>query len=232
MSSILDKGLDTIEKTDTRIDDDELGSSTLPMSTYEDQSHAYEEMCEEMQSLQAKLMNLESKICDKEAEPSPRLTRKSSTYSQKRLRSSSGRRPKSRSGSRDSRDRRDKIKSSEKSIKTLERRISQSPARNSNSSFNSRKPYENIKNELYAERRKNLQLEKELEVVKRKVSHKQALDKRYKLLEEDYRNLLISYERSEVIRKKQKSMIESLKGEMENLETRRHSKSKKKRTRY
>lgn len=36
MSSILDKGLDTIEKTDTRIDDDELGSSTLPMSTYED----------------------------------------------------------------------------------------------------------------------------------------------------------------------------------------------------
>ena len=36
MSELLDKGLDTIEKTDTRLDDDELGSSTLPISTYED----------------------------------------------------------------------------------------------------------------------------------------------------------------------------------------------------
>jgi hypothetical protein len=89
-----------------------------------------------------------------------------------------------------------------------------------------------MKNELYAERRKNIALEKELDVIKRKVAHKQALDKRYKLLEEDYKNLLTSYERSETIRKKQKNIIDTLKGELENVETRRAAPKRRKVNRY
>ncbi|MEE4248596.1 MAG: hypothetical protein V2I33_24725 [Kangiellaceae bacterium] len=76
-----------------------------------------------------------------------------------------------------------------------------------------------------------MKLEKELEVLKRKAQHHNAMEKRYKLLEEDYRNLLISYERSENIRKKQKVIIEKLKEDIENVETHKPT-SKQRKNRY
>jgi len=47
------------------------------------------------------------------------------------------------------------------------------------------------------------------------------MDKKYKLLEDDYKNLLASYERSEVIRKKQKALINELKQEVDDKVTTR-----------
>ena len=47
------------------------------------------------------------------------------------------------------------------------------------------------------------------------------MDKKYKLLEDDYKNLLASYERSEVIRKKQKKLIEELKHDVDDKVTTR-----------
>ena len=65
------------------------------------------------------------------------------------------------------------------------------------------------------------QLQRELKKLTKSLQKRESLDKKYKLLEDDYKNLLASYERSEVIRKKQKKLIEELKQDVDDKVTTR-----------
>lgn len=71
-----------------------------------------------------------------------------------------------------------------------------------------------LKSALINERQSNIKLKKSNESLRRKLNHREDLQAKTAILQEDMCTLIQSFDRSENIREKQKEMIESLKGEI------------------
>jgi hypothetical protein len=105
-----------------------------------------------------------------------------------------------------------KIETSEKMIKKLERSITTSPTLKN--SLNSCKNIEKIPGSFENERKISETLRKENDSLRKELKSQVDLSTKLQKLQEDYKNLSTSFEKSEQIRKKQKNLIEQLKSEI------------------
>lgn len=116
------------------------------------------------------------------------------------------------------------VDKTEKEIQALEKTISGVPSKKN--VLISHNLLSELQAELIQIRQSNYKMSHENERLRKKIQFKEDCAEDLVLLKEDYKNLVNSFKRSENIRKKQKGMIEGLKGQLGTMA--RKSPSKKK----
>lgn len=103
------------------------------------------------------------------------------------------------------------IEQSEREIKNIERSVRSSPL---SRDFTINRQIDKVRDELQIERRRQAKLKRENETLKESLIQRETLQIKLIKLQEDYNETIITFERSENIRKKQKDMIKALKEEI------------------
>ena len=166
----------------------------------------------ESQSIQNEMMTLHEKVASLESrlhQPSPNRVQREVRAPRDPQRRSASRRSPSPSAERLFLE----IEKSEKELERIERSTSKSPDRRSPSLHSSE--ISRLKSELAEERRRALALQHENEQLKQRLAQRDDLQLKLTQLQEDYNALSVSFDKSEVIRRKQKDLIEQLKREAE-----------------
>ena len=226
LHSILDRGLDTLHDSvenisrstpvkynwNSNLEGSYRGSSQKIISS-PDQTEKSKIINSELKSLQEKLATLEAKLSknsEVKVNKSLRNKAKSPANFNKFISENSPRIPNFIPKRNQSREKLRAIENSEKEITKLERSITPSPAR-----F---KPTvrKNEKTRAFSTKDKKIEekLKKENDFLRKELNKMDELKNTMAKLKDDYNKLAISFERSESIRKKQKELINHLKGEL------------------
>lgn len=217
LHSILDRGLNTFNDLSEKVSPSpflqkltNLKSLSHESSQSLSKSPVHSEQSEilnsELKSLQAKLATLEARL-----ETRPQIIRKKSVNGQMKFTADST----PRSGSSLSRkalkrEKHKKLEDVEKEIEKLERSITPSPAR---FKINIKKS-ENLRPSSVKRQGTESRLKKENEVLKAELRKMTEIAEEHEKLKEEFENLLLAFDKSERIRKKQKDVIMKLKSEL------------------
>ena len=228
LHSILDRGLDTLHESVENISRSTPGkfnwSPTLEGS-YRDTSQKFsgspnqteksQIINSELKSLQDKLATLEAKLSKnpKSSNKNSRQRIKSPANHYKCSSENSPRAPVILPKRNISRERLKAIENSEKQITKMERVITPSPARYK-STLRKAEKTEKTRNISLKEKKNDNKLKKENELLKKEISKMDELKITIVKLQEENNKLVVSFERSENIRKKQKELINHLKNEL------------------
>lgn len=104
------------------------------------------------------------------------------------------------------------VNQTEKKIKSMEKTIRRTPK--IIKKFNSPQILKDLQAQLIQERQHNYTLKQENEKLRKKIQYKKNCSNDLITLQEDYQTLIDSFKRSESIRKKQNSLITSLKSQV------------------
>jgi hypothetical protein len=224
LHSILDRGLDTLQESVENISRSTPGkynwSSNLEgsyrdiqkFSSPSDQTEKSKVINSELKSLQSKLATLEAKLSKgtENTAHKPIRTKAKSPANYKYNNENSPRVNASGPKRYASRDKLKDVENSEKEIKKMERSITPSPARYKSTIKRLEKP----RAASIRDRKGDDRIKRENEILKKEIAKVEEYKNMIVKLQEDYKKLTFSYERSETIRKKQKELINHLKIEL------------------
>lgn len=232
--SILDRGLDTLQEsiesisqatpTKTTLSGKLEGSYKEVPKKIKTPSHSDKSRIinSELKSLQEKLANLEAKLT-KNPEMPPK-SREKSPLLQRRTNESSPRATASSGKMRKSRERFKNIENAEKEITKLERSITPSPAQGRNNG----KKLDRPRAMSTKGKRNDERVKKDLEITKKDLVKMEEMKNSYNKLQEEHNKLIIAFEKSEKIRKRQKDIIAQLKSELKGVNGENHGENNKK----
>jgi DNA repair exonuclease SbcCD ATPase subunit len=103
------------------------------------------------------------------------------------------------------------VEQSEREIRKIERSVKSSPL---NKDISMHRQIDRVREELQIERKRQNKLKKDSAALKENLMQRENLQIKLTRLQEEYNEMVIAFERSENIRKKQKEMIKSLKEEL------------------